>query len=926
MSVSFLRPELLVLFVPLAILAWRTRSGQHPITTGIRIILAALLALGAAGPHLRAGTAARHAVFVVDRSASMPEGSDAAAIELIDLALGVRSSGDHVHVVTFGTKARIETGITDASRGFGAFNGAVGTDGSDLAAGIESALSMIPKDAEGSIVLVSDGLADAQREVDLALLAATSRGIRVDVREVGRLRVADTAIERVEIPSEVFAGEPFLITAWVHANERQVRTVRLMRGANIAESRTVELPPGRSRLRFRSLLTQGGIGDYRVEIVPGADGADRVPENDSAVAATRALGARPVMVVNHDGEADTLTLALRGAGIPALAVTPERMPTSLLGIDSFRAVILENVSAARVGLRRMELLRSWTLDHGGGLLMTGGEASFGSGGYFRSPLDDLLPVSMEQRQEHRKLAVALSITLDRSGSMSAPAEGGTKMDLANRGTVEALRLLSANDSASVIAVDSSPHVVQAQTQLTDRGAIEDKVLGIRSQGGGIFTATALKASARELQNAVETTKHVILFADAADAEEQQDTPPVIDLLRAMGATVSVIGLGTENDPHAEFLKECARTGGGEAYFTESATELPRLFAMDTQAVARSTFVEVPTAVQGRRDLVGLGELNDAAFPSIGGYNLSYLRDGASLGAVTIDEYKAPVFAFHARGLGRVAAFTGQVGGSYGAALPQWEGFSSFFVTVSRWLSGVEPPEGVFASVRREGRDAVLSVEFDPDAKDVDLGEQLDATVSGQGGPKTITLERVSPTRFEARYPLTSGEIALTTVRLQRKDAAPVGIALPPIALPYSPEFERATDPRAGEALLRRAAARSGGVLDVATSEIFRGERGSRAWRLFTRELMLLALLLFLVEIAGRRLQLWEGARLPRRAPKAPKSTAPKSTAAKPEPTAGAPAASVPSAPGEPEPTADEAQSLASTLDAARRSSRDRLNR
>lgn len=920
MNVGFQRPELIVLFLPLAWLAWRTRSGAHPITTGLRIILAAVIALGIAGLHLRAGTAERHAIFVVDRSASMPDGSDAAAIELINLTLEARTKGDKVQIVTFGANAAIETGLSDASRGFGAFQTDEERDGSDLAAGIESALALIPKDAEGSIVLVTDGLADSEREVDLAVLAAASRGIRIDVRETGRRRIADSGVERVDIPEEVFAGEPFLITAWVYANERQVRSVRLMRGATIVETRTVELPPGRSRLRFRTLLAQGGIGAYQVELVPEAEGTaaevrDRVPENDSAAAVTRARGPKPVLIVNHDGAADTLTLALRNAGIPALPVTPEEMPGSQVGLDAFRAVVLENVPAARVGLRRMKTLRTWTMDHGGGLLITGGKSSFGSGGYFRSPLDELLPVSMEQRQEHRKLAVALSVTLDRSGSMSASAGGGTKMDLANRGTVEALRLLSPNDSASIIAVDSSPHVIQAQTQLADRGAIEQKVLGIRSQGGGIFTATALKASAQQLKNAAETTKHVILFADARDAEEQAKTPPVIELLRAMGATVSVIGLGTKSDPHAGFLEECARSGGGQAYFTESASELPRLFAMDTQAVARSTFVEESTPVKGRRDLVGLGELTSSDFPTVDGYNLTYLREGASLGAVTVDEYQAPIFAFHARGLGRVAAFTAQTGGSFGASVTRWPEFSSFFVTVCRWLSGVEAPEGVFASVRREGRNAVLSVEFDPDANSADLGEQLDATVSGADGPETIALERVSPTRFEARYPMTSGEIALTTVRLKQRSGDTVGIPLPPMVLPYSPEYERSTDPRAGEWLLRRVTARSGGVQDVAASEIFRGERGSRTWRLLTRELVLLALLLLLLEIGGRRLTLWEGLM----AAKTP-ATTPSPKAVEPVPQEVVPEEAVVTPPAEGAPT------LSSTLDTARRSSRDRLDR
>ncbi|MGK0483889.1 MAG: putative membrane protein [Planctomycetota bacterium] len=918
---SFLRPELLVLILPLAWFIWRARREQHGVTSALRLLLAVVIVVAAAGLYLRTGSGGRHAVFVVDRSASMPAGAEDEAIELIQLALESRRPEDEVHVVTFGEQQHIDRGVTRASRGFQAFDSDVLRDGSDLGGALEAALSLIPRDAQGSIVLVSDGQADAEREVEGAVLAATGRGVRVDVRETGRLRVNDTSIERVELPPEVFTGEPFLVTAWIHSGVRETRSVRLMRGNRMLEARTVELPPGRSRLRFRTLMPKAGIGTFRVELMPdtGAGigtraGLDRVPENDTAFAATRALGAKPVLVLNHDGAVDSITAALRSAGIPAVPLAVEKAPRRLFALDAFRGVILENVSAARLGLERMQLLRTWTLDHGGGLLMTGGEASFGSGGYFRSPLDDLLPVSMEQRQEHRKLAVALSVTLDRSGSMSAAAEGGTKMDLANKGTVEALRLLSPNDSISVIAVDSKAHVIQAQTQLTDFPKVEARVLGIQSQGGGIFTATALQASAVELRKATQVTKHVILFADAADAEEQAETPPMIKLLRDMGATVSVIGLGSESDPHADFLKECARSGGGEAYFTNSPTELPRLFAMDTQAVARSTFVEESVSVQTRRDLFAVAEMPELEFPALGGYNLTYLREGASLGAVTLDDYKAPVFAFHARGLGRVAAFTGQVGGRRGAGLEGWPGFSPFFVTVSRWLSGVEAPEGVFASVTREGRNAVLSVEFDPDADAGELGEALTASVSSGGRSVPVTLERVSPTRFEASYPLTSGEVAMSTVRIERGAKAAVGVSMPPVVLPYSPEYERSPDPRAGERLLRRVASRSGGLMNVATSDIFRGPRGARIWRLLTGELMVLALVLLLLEIAGRRLDLWGQVRMPVR-----KAT-PKAASAAPRTRKEAPKTTSPT-PAEAEPA-----SLSSTLEAARRSSRGRLDR
>jgi uncharacterized membrane protein len=69
---------------------------------------------------------------------------------------------------------------------------------------------------------------------------------------------------------------------------------------------------------------------------------------------------------------------------------------------------------------------------GGGLLVCGGNRSFASGGYYKTAIDDILPVSREDRQPSKKAATAFSIVLDRSGSMAVTTPGGqTKMDLAN---------------------------------------------------------------------------------------------------------------------------------------------------------------------------------------------------------------------------------------------------------------------------------------------------------------------------------------------------------------------------------------------------------------------------------------------------------------------------------------------------------------
>jgi hypothetical protein len=55
----------------------------------------------------------------------------------------------------------------------------------------------------------------------------------------------------------------------------------------------------------------------------------------------------------------------------------------------------------------------------------------------------------------------------------------------------------------------------------------------------------------------------------------------------------VIGMGTETDPDAEFLKDVARRGQGRIYFSANVDDLPRLFAEEAITVARSSFVSDP---------------------------------------------------------------------------------------------------------------------------------------------------------------------------------------------------------------------------------------------------------------------------------------------------------------------------------------------
>ena len=841
------RPELLLLLLPAGYLAWRVRD-REPGTNLLRALALLLLGLAAAGAYLDLATPGRDLVVVVDRSRSMTAEARTSVVEQLRLAEAQRGPGDRVAVVGFGARVAVERTPSEEAL-FEEFTRPVGPDGSDLAGALEAALELIPTGRQGSILLLSDGEVRGRDPLPAAR-RAFARGVRIDARPQVRDGAGDLAVERFDLPGLAAAGEPFQFSAWVRSDRTVSARFVLERDGKVLARGERSFQPGANRLVFRDAVRRQGIARYTLRL-EGEE--DRIPENDSGLGAMRIEGPRRLLVVNHDGAEDSLVRALRSSGLAVDCAPPESAPLDRLGLEAYRAVILENVEAGRIG-GRMADLRSFVTERGGGLLLTGGRASFGVGGYHLSPLDPVLPVSMELRKEQRKQGIALAMALDRSGSMGAQVGSATKMELANAGAAAAIDLLTDLDSVAALAVDTSASVVQPMTPVEDPKLLQQRVLRITASGGGIYVREAMEAAALELAEAPQLTKHLTLFADAADAEQQEGCIELAGELLAGGVTTSVIALGTDADPDAAFLQALAAAGAGECYFTVEAQELPRLFAQDTLNATRSAFIDQPVGVQVLADLFALGELPSQSFPDLGGYNLTYLRPGATAGLVTANDMAAPVFAFHQRGLGRAAAFTGQLGGTYGGDLVGWEDFSAWFVTTSRWLLGDEPPEAVFGRVRREGREAVIEVEVDPEAPLAADLSALEARLGGSDGEvQGLPMTRIAADLYEARFPLAAEGVALPAIRLDESR----GLRLAPLALPYSPEFEPSAEHRRGERLLRQLTAEAGGQLSPPTSTLFLGEREGRAWRPIPRELLLAALVVLLLEILARRLALWD---------------------------------------------------------------------
>jgi Mg-chelatase subunit ChlD len=864
--VTLLDPIWLVLAVPLGVALWRFPLPSR-LLLAFRIIALAALLLALAGAALRLPSRAGTVVVVADRSRSMPGDSATTQKEAIDLIQGAMGADDRLAVVAFGQDAAVER--PPQTGPFAGFVHQVGPDASNLADALETALALVPADGAGRLLVLSDGRWTGRDPAGVtARLAA--RGVAVDYRLQQRPADNDLAVARIDAPVAVAPGEGFLITAWVRSPTARTVNFELKRGGERIAAGERPLAAGLNRLTFRDRAAAPGSLAYSLTVTGGPD---PVPENNTARLLVGVRGPKPVLHVTKAADSGLARL-LQAGGLPVKVAAPAACDWSLESLANYSAVLLENLPAEDIGTAGMETLAAWVKATGSGLMLTGGRNSYGQGGYYRSPLEPVLPVSMELRNEHRKLAVAIVVALDRSGSMAVPVGGGkVKMDLANLGTVQVLDLLGPMDEFGAIAVDTAPHTVAELATVSDkdRERIRRDVLRIESMGGGIYVYEALAASAKMVLPAKAGTKHIILFADAADAEEPGKYEELVAKCREAGITISVIGLGTPRDKDAELLRDIARRGGGRVFFSDKPEELPRLFAQDTFVVARSSFLDEPTPIKPTPGLTALAGRPFALDRPIGGYNLCYLRPEATLATVTEDEYKAPVVAAWQAGAGRVLCYTGEADGKYAGALSRSPEAGEFFTSLARWAAGQDGPLPDSMVVTQEVRNGIQRVQLhlDPARKAepfAGLPRVTTLHAAAGAGPRAQggQLQWAGADTLTVEIPLEGSETALTTVEVPGQKP----LALPPVCLPYSPEFEPAGDADTGLLALDHLARATGGKERVGLTGIW-GELPRHPRRLPVGSwLILIAGVALLLEVLERRTGLvsqrsrlvWETAR------------------------------------------------------------------
>jgi uncharacterized membrane protein len=858
--IELTRPHFLVLLVALPLLVWMMRRSladltpaQRAVCFAVRALILTLIVLALTGLRWLLPSRDLAVLFAVDDSASIAAPAREAARAFVAESMKAAGSGDTTGVIGFASAAELWQPPMTSAKPAEKWPAIAERKATDLGRALDFASAIFPANGTKRLVLLTDGNDTGGRAVQAA---SRLKGVELSVVPLRAETTPEVLVERVEVPRRLKQGEPFDLTARIRSSVETAAKVKLYQNQFLLETRDVALKPGVNEFRASNLKADGSFIAYEVEVVPERDTA---VENNRAQA-TASLRGQPRVLLVEAEEARTrpLATALRGEKITVETRAASGLPRTIEDLQQFDLFLLSDVSALNLSREQMDLYRRWVQDFGGGFVLLGGENSYGVGGYYRTPIEQMLPVRMEHEDRQDTPSVAMLVVLDRSGSMTAQAGGQTKMSLANQGAVFALNVLQPRDQFGVTAVDTRVHVVTPLQPVAAKSAVEQKILAITAGGGGIYVYTSLADAFQRLRDVSARIKHVLLFSDAADAEEKaagemsdgtRTGGNSLDLAAAMLAskiTTSVVALGSEQDKDTAFLRALAERGNGRFYLTSDATTLPQIFSTETMKVAQSSLIEEPSlAVPVKPNAITAG-FDWAQAPLLLGYNATKPKPTGEILLAT--ERGEPLLATWRYGLGQSAAFTSDAKARWAAEWLQWPGYGKFWTQLVRGLMRKSEQSGFQVNASESGDRLDLVI----DALRLDGGfrNELPVTVTMRapdGTSTSLNATQDGPGSYRASFPLPAEGTMLVNVS---SPDLPDGGCTFGHTRSYPREFLRT---EVDEPLLRELAAIGGGKYDPTPPEIYaRPERGSRRRRELADYFLIAALVLLPLDIWLRR--------------------------------------------------------------------------
>jgi uncharacterized membrane protein len=748
-----------------------------------RLILAARLALFTLVIAALAGAAwiepsGRQAtVFVGDISASTS--AQRAFIEQwISAAIKDKRPDDQVGIVAVGANALVEQSVS-SQVDFSHFESTPDTNFTDLAAGLRLAAAILPNDSERHIVMLTDGqqnMEDALQEAQIL----RQQGIRLDIVPLPSTNSPVVRLDDLSAPTELHINERFVLHMKLYSNVVQNATLRIYMDQTLIAQPTVHLTGGEQDYDYSMLAPASGFHTLKVTIDALLNTNLRA---DVAAAFINVQGPPKILVVEgKPGNGSNIISALQASKFDVTRGTPDDISTSLADLAQYSSIVLVDVPAVALGTDRMQAIQSFVRDLGHGLVVSGGENSYGVGDYANTPLEETLPVNMEIPQHKDTPSIAVVLIVE---SLEAPLP----INISKEAAKGVVNLLTPRDQVGISSAYGTLTV--PMQHVTNKAAI-DKAIDSMNPNDPASYIPDLQNAEQVLLKTDARIKHVILLGDG-DAFDNYI--PQVSKMARENITVSTVATNATDESDLDTMIQIAQAGRGRFYRADDPDSIPQVLLKETEQAARRNIINEtfePEVIGSHPILTGL-----SGFPTLDGYVATTPKPQAQ--EVLISQHDDPVLAVWQYGLGRSVAWTSDALGLWTTRWLQWKEAAQWWANLVTWTL---PAQTSVMDINGQvvGDKGQITVDLPPGTgENAGNIQQAQAhIIAPDESQQTISLQQTAADRWVGSFPTpqVGAYLIQVTWRAGGKNAEESLTAQSGLVVPYSPEYRtQGTDMR-----------------------------------------------------------------------------------------------------------------------------------
>jgi uncharacterized membrane protein len=532
-------------------------------------------------------------------------------------------------------------------------------------------------------------------------------------------------------------------------------------------------------------------------------------QNNEATAFTHIRGkGRVLLIEDHEktGQFETLVQRLRAMNIEVDVQANNSLFTNLAELQAYDTVVLANVPRVSGATgdaihsfsdEQVRMLVRNTEQLGCGLVMLGGESSFGVGGWANTEVEKALPVDCQIKNAKIQAVGALAIIFH---ACELPEGNGLQKVIARK----AIEVLGPMDYAGAIGFGMASDGWlwgQGQGGLVRVGPNKPRMMAAidrMTPGDMPDFDPAMRLGLSGFNKVKASAKHMIIISDGDPAPP---SPALKAAYKKAGVTVSTVGIGTHDAPNRRLLESVAMETGGKFYDVRDARALPAIFVREARKAARPLIKNldgVSPLVQSRHEML---QGVEGPLPPINGFVMTNLKDSPLVEVVMRspdpdDAVNATVLASWTYGLGRSVAFTTDAGHNWAGAWQGWEHYDKFFSQMIRWSMRPLGDTGKFSVAldQRDGRVRATVTALDNNDEFLNFLKISGAALDPKLNPLDVKVEQVGPGRYVTEFPASAAGSYFLTLN-PGPGYAPL---LAGVNVPYSPEYR---DRETNEALL-----------------------------------------------------------------------------------------------------------------------------